>query len=292
MPAQIDDVTLLTYFIKGEAVLASNYQLYIQPAQNFSQLFTHTGKLIAWARHEDVPTRIGVRPISGYSDLLYKILLKHEFIPLGLNHNRQFMEYEAHPIPQGHTLKFTPTKDLWKYWWSNRTYLVGPRKEMDILVFRHHQWVAIEDLAFQTETFFLQTSKGEIALHNEDRLTWLQPDSPREPPETVMALPQLSTKSSTSLLKVAPQVNHPSVSQLRSLTAQPVAQDTHAIDAVDASCKKALGHVYRCPDGRLIVETPHGEVVIVGDRLNFFAAAADHPPATSSHLAFRSVRQT
>jgi hypothetical protein len=273
MSTQIDDISLLIHFIEGDVVLASNYRLRIQPAQDLFQLFTSRGQLIAWANHRQFPPRIGVRPISEYSELLREILLQHEFMPIGFNNSKQFMEYEYHPIPQDHELSFTLAQDFWKYWWANRKRLVGAKKELEILVFTQQRWEIVEDVAFQAETLFITTSEGETALHSQDYLAWIQPMAAKDEDEKTVCFAADPSAAPDGQTHIALGARETPGAGLKQSDQQPKRSPHPMASAPWRMEQTPLGHVHRCADDTLIVETPHGDIMIVGDRLNFFVVS-------------------
>jgi hypothetical protein len=263
MPAQMDDITVIQHFIEGDLLLIANYRLSVQPAQNMVQLMGRNGQLIAWAKHLTCPASFGVRASSEYADILNQALLEHEFVPLGLDANQPFMLYEYHPIPQEHEMHCTPGRDLWKYWWKHRKQLTGPCAETEILVFAHRCWSPVMHIDFQETTLFITTEAGETALQNQDQVAWVQPlDQTDTEDETVFFAGAPSTYELTKKLQ------HRLATQGGSRAGTAPAKERTASRRTAA----ALNYVDHCSEHELIIETPQGKVVVVGDRLAYHAA--------------------
>lgn len=266
MPAQMDDITVIQHFIEGDLLLIANYRLSVQPAQDMVQLMGRSGQLIAWAKHLTCPASFGVRANSEYAAILKQALLEHEFVPLGLNASQQFMLYEYHPIPEGYEMHCTPGKELWKYWWNHRKQLTGAQPEREILIFAHRHWRAVTQIDFQETTLFVTTDSGEVALQNQDLVAWIEPQNP-----TTVEDATVFFAGPPSTFELTKKLRQRLTAQTSATVARPAPATATGKSAPNRTMT-ALNYVDRCSEHELIIETPQGKVVVVGDRLAYHAA--------------------
>ncbi|MGF1459053.1 MAG: hypothetical protein ACFBSG_08500 [Leptolyngbyaceae cyanobacterium] len=219
-----------------------------------------------------------MRALGEYADVLREMLLDYEYIPLRLNRSGQFMEYEYRPRPDGYQSNFTEAKALWTYWWRNRRCLVGTDSPYEVMVFVNGCWSAVVDIAFQTETLFITAYHGEMAAHLQDRLAWLQPKSASDDDKLACLVKdwineqrQPSSKS-THQLQITPEKKH----RFQQAT-QPQTREGAGLSKMTP-----FNHVYRLSEHKLIVETPHGQVVICGDCLTVQTEDAADPLSMTS----------
>lgn len=269
-PSQKADIPLIQKFVTGDALLMANRRLSIQPGPGLLQLLGRHGQLIAWAKHAACPARFGVRVSNEYAELLNQTLLDHHFMPIGLNAKQSFMQYEYHPVPRGHEMHYTQGRDLWKYWWTHHKRCIDPNPE-EVLVFTQQRWSRITQVNFQETTLFIQTVNGEFPLQNQDFVVWIKP---LHPVRQEKGTPLFSSQSPDSAFSATirerfvgqtcafREMTHESVSN--HITAlKPSQQATDAHDALD--------YVQRCSAQQLIIETPKGKVVVVGEELHVHA---------------------
>ncbi|MEP0929565.1 MULTISPECIES: hypothetical protein [Cyanophyceae] len=79
----LDDLTLLQWFVSGDATLEANQSLRLQPANNVRQLLGRKGSLLATAYDATTPARIEVRRHTDYTNVLHQVLIDHHFLPVG-----------------------------------------------------------------------------------------------------------------------------------------------------------------------------------------------------------------
>ena len=262
MATQIDDVTLIKHFIEGDTILAANYRLRLQPAQDMFQLLSRSGQLIAWAQHTACPARIGVSAVNDYAKLIGKLLIADHFIPVGPDTTGRYMTYEYHPAPHEDEICYTPARNFWKYWWCHRRRLVGPHKDTEIMAFINRQWQDVQDVAFHAETLFITTDQGDVALQNQDRLVWSQPTcSVEQAVDTTNELDQSLALGRAS--DIPADTTRPSLKPLLSAPNQRELASEASSDQVTG----ALRYVAQVSAQQIIVETPQGPIVITGDRL-------------------------
>jgi hypothetical protein len=269
VPNQLDDLTIIRHFIQGDVALASNYQLHVQTTHNTHQLYTNKGQLIARARHNTNPAKISVRPLGEYSELLKKMFLEHEFMPLGLDASGHFVDYEYHPIPDGYALNLTSAQDFWKYWWRHLKFQTGFQQAPEVLAFLDGKWSIVQELVLQKRTLFITAGDSETALQDFDEVTWLQPQE-----DVVEADQTICYTSLPSQGELAQQGFTAPPKEPAPLGQAPQNHRDDKDDALPLKSSKSgptpIGFVRRCSDNKLIIETPHGQVVVMGDRLNFF----------------------
>lgn len=100
----LDDLTLMQWFVSGDAILEANQSLRVQPANNLRQLLGRKGLLLATAYDAAIPPRIEVRRSTDYTDVLHQILIDHQFMPVGQGLDSQVLCYTYSPIPQGYRI--------------------------------------------------------------------------------------------------------------------------------------------------------------------------------------------
>ncbi|MGD1943750.1 MAG: hypothetical protein ACFB0G_20845 [Leptolyngbyaceae cyanobacterium] len=272
MATQIDDVTLIKHFIEGDTVLAANYRLRLQPAQDMFQLLSRSGQLIAWAQHTACPARIGVSAVNDYAKLIGKLLMADQFIPVGPDTTGRYMTYEYHPAPHEDEIRYTPARDFWKYWWCHRRRLVGPHKDTEIMAFMNRQWQRVQDVAFHAETLFITTAEGDAALQNQDRLVWSQPtcSSEQASEKTEQVFEDMTKRLAPSLPPVPELSASIPMAAIRpglELELSTPNQLNQSLEVSTDETLRALSYISQVSDQQVMVETPHGHIVITGDRL-------------------------
>ncbi len=305
MSRQIDDISLILSFIKGDEPYASNRRLRIQPALDVLQLMTVSGKLIAWAKHGETPAKIGIRPLGDYAELLRNMLPENEFMPVNLDPTGKFLEYEYHPIPIGHEMRFGLGREFWKYWWANRKRFIGPKKDSDLLVFTQRQWQTVTQVSFHMSTLYITTLEGGTALRHDDHLVWIRPKPPEtEEDKTVF---WVNAPSEQQTLPSPPRINAGMTSVATSPTALsfctsvsdssgpppnlqiPTEHDGKAVAQQPkptlhrANLQSPLDYVHQCSEQEWVIETPGGFLVITGQNMTLHTQhpAPNSPPQTA-----------
>ncbi|WOD40556.1 hypothetical protein [Nodosilinea sp. E11] len=249
----LDDLTLLQWFVSGDATLEANQSLRIQPANNLRQLMSRRGSLLATAYDAALPPRIEVRPNTDYTGVLHQILLDHHFIPTGQGKERQVIDYAHYPIPDGYRIVYGPSRQLWKLWWSHASRLRDRQLQFDLFVLVKQQWYPVREIAINSGTLYIDTLRGETVHHGDDMMVWLEKDDQGEAEKTCfwtppVALPKPATAPAPTSMAAAQATVDPNLAPL----------------------------VYAL-DGKVYVQTARGVVIVEGQNL----AASLAVPITS-----------
>ncbi|MGB3309301.1 MAG: hypothetical protein WBG32_06535 [Nodosilinea sp.] len=283
-----DDLTLLQWFVSGDATLEANQALRIEPANNLRQLLSHSGLLLATAYDTTKPPRIEVRRNTDYTDVLHQILLDYHFMPIGQGGDSQVLCYAHSPVPDGYHINYAEARQLWKQWWVGNSRRSNRHLQLNLFVLTQNQWYPIRDIAINSGTLYVETLRGETVHHGDDMMVWLEKDSVEESEKThVWASPVTNEAPTTPATAVAPapvqarpgstpltqQVKVPSPAAPpppRSLAPSPAAPITSP--AVPAN--PALASVVCTREGKIYVKTAVGVVVIEGDNLKAYGLAS------------------
>ena len=245
----LDDLTLLQWFVSGDATLEANQSLRIQPANQERQLLGRKGLLLATAYDEAMPPRIDVRRGTDYTDVLHQILLEHCFIPTGQTLNSQILRYAHYPIPAGYQIVYGQARRLWKLWWSHASRLSNRHLQTDLFVLVKHQWYPVREIALNSGTLYVETLRGETVHHGDDLMVWLEKDKGENVEQTCFwsapAAPPVSAAVSTP---------------------QPERANSQA--TVDPT----LAPMVYAVDDRVYVQTATGVVIVEGDNLKAYSA--------------------
>ncbi|MBE9157114.1 hypothetical protein IQ265_09790 [Nodosilinea sp. LEGE 06152] len=241
----IDDLTLLQWFVSGDAILEANPTLRVQPANNLRQLLGRKGLLLATAYDATTPPRIEVRRSTEYTDVLHQVLIDHQFMPVGQGLDSQVLCYTYSPIPQGYRINYTEARQLWKQWWMSVGRLRQRNLQLDLFVLTQNQWYPVRDIAVNSGTLYIETLRGETVHQGGDMVVWLEKDSGEEPEKTqVWAGPGAKVEPVPTAAAPPPPP-------------QPTASPT-------------LASVVQIREGKIYVKTALGVVVIEGDNLKAY----------------------
>jgi len=249
----LDDLTLMQWFVSGDAILEANQSLRVQPANNLRQLLGRKGLLLATAYDAAIPPRIEVRRSTDYTDVLHQILIDHQFMPVGQGLDSQVLCYTYSPIPQGYRINYTEARQLWKHWWMSVGRLRQRNLQLDLFVLTQNQWYPIREIAVNSGTLYIETLRGETVHQGGDMMVWLEKDSGEEPEKTqVWASPaaKVEPAPATKVEAAVPPAPAP----------QPIASP-------------ALASVVCTREGKIYVKTALGVVVIEGDNLKAYGLA-------------------
>ncbi|MBE9137008.1 hypothetical protein IQ254_07300 [Nodosilinea sp. LEGE 07088] len=283
----LDDLTLLQWFVSGDATLEANQSLRVQPTNRVRQLLGRRGKLLATAYDEAFPPRIEVRRGAEYSDILHQVLVDHQFVPVGQGIDSQVLCYAYYPIPEGYHLVYDQARQLWKQWWTHPSHLRDRHLQLDLFVLAEHQWYSIRSITLNRSTLYVETMRGETVHHGDDMMVWLEKD----PVETEEA-----TQFWTPPPKAAPQPVAPQPVAPQPVAPQPVASPpaappkpverrvppTATATVVDPS----LAPLVYALDDKIYVQTTAGLVIIEGQNLRAHSATSQ-PVTVGVRGAFR-----
>lgn len=260
----LDDLTLLQWFVSGDATLEANQSLRIQPANSLRQLLGRKGSLLATAYDTAMPPRIEVRRNTDYTDVLHQILVDHHFVPIGQGLDSQVLCYTHYPIPEGYRIVHGQARQLWKQWWTHASRLSDRHLQLDLFVLAQKQWYPVRDIAINSGTLYIDTLRGETVHHGDDTMVWLEKDRCEEGDKTCFWAPP--AHKSAPAHRAEPQAAAPLTAPLSAPAQppQPVAQAT--VDPTLAPMVYAL-------DGKVYVQTALGVVIIEGENLKAYRPA-------------------
>jgi hypothetical protein len=273
----LDDLTLLQWFVSGDATLEANQSLRVQPTNRVRQLLGRRGKLLATAYDEAFPSHIEVRKGTEYGDILHQVLVDHHFVPVGQGVESQVLCYAYYPIPEGYHLVYDQARQLWKQWWTHPSHLRDRHLQLDLFVLAEHQWHPIRSITLNRSTLYVETMGGESVHHGDDMMVWLEKDL-------------AETEDATQFWTPPPQATPPSSAQQPSAP-QPAAPsrpvDRRVPSATTATVvDPSLAPLVYAVDGKIYVQTAAGLVIIEGDNLTAHSATAP-PMAVGVRGAFR-----
>jgi hypothetical protein len=260
----LDDVTLIQQFISGEATLAANQKLRIEPAFNSVQLLAKRGGLIATTKRIGSRQTVLLRQASDYSTIVRQILRTRQFVPvLDAGDQPGFEQYRTDEIPVGYAANHTPAKAMWKEWWRTARHS-GQGLQMDILIFARDTWYPVRNIVCSQGVLFITTLVSEIALESHEQLSWLHRLSPSRTggaePLVAPALPRSLPPASTTPPDTLPKERH-----IASKTPDFLSKR----ETSDSGTRSDLKQVLRFRQGKLYITTALGDVVVEGSHLTF-----------------------
>lgn len=186
----LNDITLIQQFINGEATLAANQKLRIEPAFNSVQLLANRGGLIATMKRSGSRQTVLLRQQTDYSATMRQLLLARQFFPVtGTGGQPGFEQYQADEIPAGYEAIHSTAKALWKEWWRTARKKSGHGIYMDILIFARDTWYPIRNIVCSQGSLFVTTLVGEVSFESSEQLTWLRQLPPSRSGDTELASP-------------------------------------------------------------------------------------------------------
>ncbi|MGF1520166.1 MAG: hypothetical protein ACFCVB_20525 [Nodosilinea sp.] len=264
----LDDLTLMQWFVSGDATLEANQSLRIQPANKLRQLLGRRGTLLATAYDTAMPPSVEVRRGTDYSAVLHQILIDHHFVPIGQGLDSQVLCYAHYPIPDGYRIVYGQARQLWKQWWTHPSQLNNRHLQLDLFMLAEKQWYPVRNIAINIGTLYVETMRGETVHHGDDMVVWLEKDRDEvdhtcllEPP-VPQAVPQ--AEPIQQVKKLPPP----------SMTPSPrPAAPAPAIAAPQATVDPTLAPTVYALDGKVYVQTAVGLVIIEGDNLKAYSPA-------------------
>lgn len=275
----LDDLTLLQWFVSGDATLEANQSLRVQPANNLRQLLGRRGGLLATAYDAAMPPQIDVRCDTDYTAILHQILLDHHFVPTGQGLDSQVLSYGYYPVPEGYHIFYGQARQLWKLWWTHPSHLNDRHLQSDLFVLSHKQWYPVRDIAINSGTLYVETLRGESVHHGDDMVVWLEKDQCEEGDQTCFWTPPVAQPDQSAATAAAPErssLPSPRASGF-GVSLTPPAPN---IPAPQAEVAPNLAPVVYALDGRVYVQTAVGVVIIEGDNLKAYGTAPQPAVAT------------
>ena len=249
MKVAIDNIVLITKFLKGEASLLANRELRLEKARDEIQLLTTQGLLLAKGRFTANLPNVVIRIKSDYWALIHQLAIEAGLIPLNLEAERAagatFAQYHYHSVPAGYQIHCQAASAFWKTWWVNHRRL----QLMDILLLCNRQWYPVKHMLCDTGTIYVKTWRGEQTFALSDTVVWLDRNTQARQPKITIRKHHTNNKLLTT--------EYPYHDELR--TAQRAPQPPRIPTELQQVVK---------PDGnRLIIHTVLGPVVIEGHSL-------------------------
>jgi len=277
----LDDLTLLQWFVSGDATLEANGNLRIQPTNKLRQLFSRRGALVGTAYDAALPPQIVVQRDTDYTAVLHQVLLDHHYVPVGQAVNSLGITYKYHPVPDGYQIHYTPARDLWKTWWRLPYQHAHKHLQLELFALTQDKWYPIRDITLNRGTLYVETLRGETIHGGDDLMVWLQKDSDDEAEKTQFwaaspplgSVPDQPNAADTTAPVMKPQPTPtPARSQPRVLkpVPSPTAQSAQPLVKSAATVDASLNAVVRAAHNRLYIRTSLGTVVVEGDNLKAY----------------------
>ena len=270
----LDDITLIQQFICGEATLAANQKLRIEPAFNSIQLLAKRGGLIATMQRFGSRQTVLLRQASDYSATMRQILLARQFVVVpGAGDQPGFEQYRADEIPAGYEVTYSTAKAMWKEWWRTACQKSSHGIQLDILIFARDTWYPIRNIICSQGVLFITTLVSEVSLEGSDQLTWLRrlpPPRPSDtepltPPKSAQSLRPSSNSLQNSLQPTATYKERHTVATSADFLSKRGAVDKDTVDDTPSDLKQVL----RFRQDKLYITTALGDVVVEGRHLTF-----------------------
>ncbi|MEA5449415.1 hypothetical protein VB780_12600 [Leptolyngbya sp. CCNP1308] len=255
----LDDLTLLQWFVSGDASLEANQALRIQPANDLRQLLGRKGALLATAYDAVMPPRVEVRRNTDYTDVLHQILVDHHFVPIGQGLDSHVLCYAHYPVPEGYHIAYGQARQLWKQWWSHSSRLSDRHLQLDLFVLTSQQWYPVRDIAINNGTLYIDTLRGETVHHGDDMMVWLEKDRCEEADKTCFWAPPAAQSAP------GPQAAAP-------LTA-PVSASAQSQPIAPATVDPTLAPMVYALEGKVYIQTALGVVIVEGENLKAYKPA-------------------
>lgn len=267
----LDDLTLMQWFVSGDATLEANQSLRIQPANTLRQLLGRKGSLLATAFDASMPPRIEVRRATDYTKVLHQILIDHHYVPMGQGLDSQVLCYAYYPIPAGYRIVYGQARQLWKAWWTHPSHLSDRHLQTDLFVLANQKWYPVRDITLNSATLYVETLRGETAHHSDDMMVWLEKDPCDETDQTCFwAAPAVKAELAKAESPSPVVVTQSEVSPL--VAAPPPPPRRAAVQSrPQATVDPALAPVVYALDGKVYVHTAVGLIVVEGEHLKAYS---------------------
>ncbi|PZV08080.1 MAG: hypothetical protein DCF32_05660 [Leptolyngbya sp.] len=284
----LDDLTLLQWFVSGDATLEANQSLRIQPANNLRQLLGRKGSLLATAYDATTPARIEVRRHTDYTDVLHQVLIDYHFLPIGQGLDSQVLCYAHHPVPQGYRVNYTAARQMWKQWWIQHSRRGNRPLQLDLLVLASHQWYPIRAIAINSGTLYVDTLRGENVYHGDDLVAWLEKEPCKEGEKNCVWAPPPGQAAPAPIAE--PPVAVATV-PLRAQAPAPLPLRSPIAPAHQTTVDPTLAPVVYALDGKIYIQTAVGVVVVEGKELRAYRSLHQSAIAFESQSTTAAVSQ-
>ncbi|MBW4469084.1 MAG: hypothetical protein KME45_01630 [Stenomitos rutilans HA7619-LM2] len=283
-----DDATLIQQFISGEATLAANQNLRIEPAFDSIQLLAKRGGLIASLKCAGSRRTLLVRQQSEYGTLIHQILLARHFMPTPSGDQPGFLQYRADDIPAGYELAHATARELWKEWWRTARHSGIHGIHMDLLIFARDTWYPIRNIVCSQGTLFVTTLVSEVSFTGDEWLIWLR----RSPtPQTIEKTPPTTAPKLARSLQPFNRADQPTRTTLERSTPTP-ANFLDKPEALDSALSHPeLRQVLRIRHGKLYVKTALGDIVVEGSDLKYRLEDGARASKPQKSLHFNGYRE-
>lgn len=266
----LDDVTLIQQFVGGEATLAANQNLRIEPAFDSLQLLAKRGGLIASMKRVGSRQTVLMRRESDYAALMHQILLARQFVPAaGASNQPDFEQYRADEIPAGYEVSYTTVRTLWREWWRSTRHTNVNNIQIDLLIFVRDTWYPVRNIVCSEGVLFITTLVSEVSYEGSEPLTWLR------------RVPAPQTATAEPLTTLLPDRLHPPISKPIALQPPTADREPRSNVSTPSSLNNKRGQldsepshpdlrkVLRFCQGKLYITTALGEIVVEGSQLKY-----------------------
>ena len=206
----IQDLELITSFmeksLKKENVGTRSNHLKAHTICNNNQLLAKDEGIVAAIHLSQDPLCFMVKLRSLYWELINKMLMDKNFIPLESKSGIDFYRYQHCEIPQAYEINCTNPSQLWRKWWVKSRNTNKNIFALNFLIRTRNSWYPIQDIFVEGETICVKTLGSIIPLTEADIVIWLQKTmNPSQPLKTsgISRLP--NTLSRSKILKTSHQ---------------------------------------------------------------------------------------
>jgi hypothetical protein len=263
----MDDLTLLRFFVAGEIYFEANKNLRVEPVkQGQRQLFSRDGALLAHAHDQALPPHIMLRLGTKYTSVLHQALLEYHLIPVTGTLPGGCSRYEYYPLPHGFISRCEPARNLWKRWWQDRKRFAKPSADQSIRILVKGQWSAVETIVLNRGTLYIMAAGHEAIHQGEDEMVWLEQE---EAEATVLVAPPTHNTTQARTPK-QPAVAPPTTAK------PPAASPKTFFYPLDSSAVSL-------EQDKLYIQTPFGEVVVMGEALKKLSADGQAQQTAAVH---------
>lgn len=221
----IQDLELITTFmeksLKKENVGTRSNHLKAHTICNNNQLLAKNEGIVAAIHLSQDPLCFMVKLRSLYWELINKILMDRNFIPLESKSGIDFYQYQYCKIPQAYEVNWAHPSQLWRKWWIQSRNTKRSIFDLNFLIRTRNSWYPIRDIVMDGQIICVKTLGFSIPLSDTDVVIWLQKREGSQRRLNGIHFKAKTNKKhipasfrqnqSTPLAHVNPQVHHPEI---------------------------------------------------------------------------------
>ena len=202
----IQDLELIASFMEKslnkENVGTRSNHLKAHTICNNNQLLAKDEGIVAAIHLSQDPLCFMVKLRSLYWELINKMLMDKNFIPLESKSGIDFYQYQHCEIPQAYEIYCTSPSQLWRKWWVKSRNKKKNIFALDFLIRTRNSWYPIQDIVVEERTMYVKTLGSVIPLTEADIAIWLQkagnqPQTTKTSSISSIPAPQSSAKTIT-----------------------------------------------------------------------------------------------